>query len=63
MSPQLRGIGFTGPRQQRGAIGLMAAVTLGMVLLFMLLVVDSGLFVPGATQIATGGGHGGVGGG
>ncbi|EPJ93724.1 pilus assembly protein TadG-related protein [Pseudomonas psychrophila] len=42
MSPQLRGIGFTGPRQQRGAIGLMAAVTLGMVLLFMLLVVDSG---------------------
>lgn len=42
MSPQLRGIGFTGPQQQRGAIGLMAAVTLGMVLLFMLLVVDSG---------------------
>ena len=42
MSPQLRGIGFNGPRQQRGAIGLMAAVTLGMVLLFMLLVVDSG---------------------
>ena len=42
MSPQQRGIGFTGPQQQRGAIGLMAAVTLGMVLLFMLLVVDSG---------------------
>ena len=42
MSPQLRGICFTGPQQQRGAIGLMAAVTLGMVLLFMLLVVDSG---------------------
>ena len=42
MSPQQRGIGFKGPRQQRGAIGLMAAVTLGMVLLFMLLVVDSG---------------------
>ncbi|MBM1205065.1 pilus assembly protein TadG-related protein [Pseudomonas fragi] len=42
MSPQLRGMGFNGSRQQRGAIGLMAAVTLGMVLLFMLLVVDSG---------------------
>ena len=42
MSPQLRGMGFNGPRQQRGAIGLMAAVTLGMVLLFMLLMVDSG---------------------
>lgn len=42
MSPQLRGMGFNGPRQQHGAIGLMAAVTLGMVLLFMLLVVDSG---------------------
>ena len=42
MSPQLRGMGFTGPQQQRGAIGLMAAVTLGMVLLFMLLVIDSG---------------------
>ena len=42
MSPQLRGMGFNGPQQQRGAIGLMAAVTLGMVLLFMLLVVDSG---------------------
>ena len=34
MSPQLRGMGFNGSRQQRGAIGLMAAVTLGMVLLF-----------------------------
>lgn len=42
MSPQPRGIRFRGPQQQRGAIGLMAAVTLGMVLLFMLLVVDSG---------------------
>ena len=42
MSPQLRGMGFYGPRQQHGAIGLMAAVTLGMVLPFMLLVVDSG---------------------
>ena len=42
MSPQLRGMGFNGPRQQHGAIGLMAAVTLGMVLLFMLLMVDSG---------------------
>ena len=42
MSPQLRGIGFKGPRQQQGAIGLMAALTLGMVLMFMLLVVDSG---------------------
>ena len=42
MSPQLRGMGFNGPRHQHGAIGLMAAVTLGMVLLFMLLMVDSG---------------------
>ena len=42
MSPQLRGIGFKGPRQQQGAIGLMAALPLGMVLMFMLLVVDSG---------------------
>ncbi|WP_449430006.1 pilus assembly protein TadG-related protein [Pseudomonas putida] len=30
------------PKRQRGAIGLMAAVTLGLALLFMLLVVDSG---------------------
>lgn len=42
MSPQPHGIRFRGPQQQRGAIGLMAALTLGMVLLFMLLVVDSG---------------------
>ena len=42
MSPQLRGMHFKAPQQQRGAIGLMAALPLGMVLLFMLLVVDSG---------------------
>ena len=42
MSPQLRGMHFKAPQQQRGAIGLMAALTLGMVLLFMLLVIDSG---------------------
>jgi uncharacterized membrane protein len=30
------------PRSQRGAIGLMAALTLGVALLFMLLVIDSG---------------------
>lgn len=42
MSPPFRSIQFKGPEQQRGAIGLMAAVTLGLVLLFMLLVVDSG---------------------
>ena len=30
------------PARQRGAIGLMAALTLGLALLFMLLVVDSG---------------------
>ncbi len=42
MSPQLRGVCLSGPRQQRGAIGLIAALTLGLVLLFMLLVVDSG---------------------
>ena len=42
MSPQQCGIRFRGPQKQRGAIGLMAAVTLGMALLFMLLVVDSG---------------------
>ncbi|NMY72917.1 pilus assembly protein TadG-related protein [Pseudomonas sp. WS 5071] len=42
MSPQLRGIRFSSPRSQRGAIGLMAALTFGLVLLFMLLVVDSG---------------------
>ena len=42
MSPPFRPIQFKGPEQQRGAIGLMAAITLGLVLLFMLLVVDSG---------------------
>src|SRR5471032_259632 len=31
-----------GPARQRGAIGLMGAVTLGVALLFLLLVVDSG---------------------
>lgn len=31
-----------GPARQRGAIGLMGAMTLGIALLFMLLVVDSG---------------------
>lgn len=39
MSPRLR---FDAPARQRGAIGLMAALTLGLALLFMLLVVDSG---------------------
>ncbi|MBS7557612.1 hypothetical protein KHO49_04450 [Pseudomonas sp. RC4D1] len=39
MSPLKR---FTGPARQRGAIGLMAATTLGLALLLMLLVVDSG---------------------
>lgn len=39
MSPLKR---FSGPARQRGAIGLMAAITLGLALLFMLLVVDSG---------------------
>lgn len=39
MSPLKR---FSGPARQRGAIGLMAAVTLGLALLLMLLVVDSG---------------------
>ncbi|WP_339404891.1 pilus assembly protein TadG-related protein [Pseudomonas helleri] len=42
MSPPFRFIQFKGPEHQRGAIGLMAALTLGLVLLFMLLVVDSG---------------------
>ncbi|MFP3516085.1 pilus assembly protein TadG-related protein [Pseudomonas sp. SIMBA_077] len=42
MFPQLRGVHFTAPGQQRGAIGLVAAITLGMALLFMLLVIDSG---------------------
>ena len=42
MSPQLRGIRLNSRAQQRGAIGLMAALTLGLVLVFMLLVVDGG---------------------
>ena len=42
MSPPFRRAYFNGPRQQHGAIGLMAALTLGMVLIFMLLVVDGG---------------------
>ncbi len=33
---------FSGPARQRGAIGLMAAITFGLALLFMLVVVDSG---------------------
>lgn len=33
---------FRGPARQRGAIGLMAAATLGLALLLMLLVVDTG---------------------
>ncbi len=33
---------FASAHRQRGAIGLMAALTLGMALLFMLLVIDSG---------------------
>ncbi|WP_025130579.1 pilus assembly protein TadG-related protein [Pseudomonas sp. PH1b] len=39
MSPLKR---FSGPAHQRGAIGLMAAVTFALALLLMLLVVDSG---------------------
>lgn len=42
MSPQIRDVRFTNPKPQRGAIGLVAALTLGLVALFMLLVVDSG---------------------
>ena len=42
MSPPLRGPRLCTLRSQRGAIGLMAALTLGVVMLFMLLVVDSG---------------------
>lgn len=34
--------GWSGPGRQRGAIGLIAAVSLGLALLLMLLVVDSG---------------------
>lgn len=39
MSPRSR---FCGPARQRGAIGLMAAATLSLALVLMLLVVDSG---------------------
>ena len=39
MSPRSQ---FRGPAQQRGAIGVMAAATFGLALLFALLVVDSG---------------------
>ena len=39
MSPRLQ---FHGPARQRGAIGLLAALTLGLALMFMLLVLDSG---------------------
>jgi len=42
MPATLRSIRFNGPQQQRGAIGLIAAGTLALVVLFMLLVVDSG---------------------
>ena len=40
MSPRLQ---FRGPARQRGAIGLMAALTLTLALAFMLLVVDIGV--------------------
>lgn len=39
MSPRLQ---FHGPARQRGAIGLVAALTLGLAMMFMLLVLDSG---------------------
>ncbi|KAA0967745.1 pilus assembly protein TadG-related protein [Pseudomonas sp. ANT_H12B] len=39
MSPRMQ---FRSPSRQRGAIGLMAALTLGMALVFLLVVVDSG---------------------
>ena len=39
MSPRFR---FNGPARQRGAIGLMAALTLGLALVCMVLVIDSG---------------------
>lgn len=39
MSPRIQ---FRGPARQRGAIGLMAAVTLALALAFLLLVIDSG---------------------
>ena len=37
-----RRLQFRGPAGQRGAIGLLAAMTFGLALLFALLVVDSG---------------------
>lgn len=39
MSPRLQ---FHGPARQRGAIGLVSALTLGLAMMFMLLVLDSG---------------------
>ena len=39
MSPRLQ---FHGPARQRGAIGLVAALTLGLAMMFMALVLDSG---------------------
>jgi uncharacterized membrane protein len=39
MPPRMQ---FRGPARQRGAIGLMAALTLAMALGFMLLVIDTG---------------------
>lgn len=41
MSLRLRSGHHAGPARQRGAVGLVAVLTLGMVLVFMLLVVDS----------------------
>lgn len=40
MSPRIPRL--PGPRRQRGAIGLMAVLTLGLALLFMLVVIDTG---------------------
>jgi len=42
MSPRVRCGRVAGPAGQRGAIGLMAAATLGIALVFLLLVIDSG---------------------
>ncbi|MFZ4968629.1 MULTISPECIES: pilus assembly protein TadG-related protein [Pseudomonas] len=42
MSFPRRPMAFRGPSRQRGAIGLMAALTLGLALLCMVVVVDSG---------------------
>ncbi|MBV6754742.1 hypothetical protein KV580_30945 [Pseudomonas chlororaphis] len=42
MSFPSRVVGFRGPSRQRGAIGLMAALTLGLALLLMVVVVDTG---------------------